>query len=168
MRCRVACVLARPAGAKAHWPIHRDAPPFVEQSTEQEILTTGIKVCAAGTARSTGAARWGRAWGWRVRLQRQAAAEDGGQSPSTSSALPPLHYCSRCPSQGPEPLCSSFRPPSAQVVDLLAPYQKGGKIGLFGGAGVGKTVLIMELINNVAKAHGQCLGGGRQGLERRG
>lgn len=41
-----------------------------------------------------------------------------------------------------------------QVVDLLAPYAKGGKIGLFGGAGVGKTVLIMELINNVAKAHG--------------
>ncbi|MEY4463965.1 MAG: synthase beta chain [Pseudomonadota bacterium] len=41
-----------------------------------------------------------------------------------------------------------------KVVDLLAPYTKGGKIGLFGGAGVGKTVLIMELINNVAKAHG--------------
>jgi F-type H+-transporting ATPase subunit beta len=40
-------------------------------------------------------------------------------------------------------------------VDLLAPYQRGGKIGLFGGAGVGKTVLIMELINNVAKAHGE-------------
>merc|ERR1712142_722464 len=40
------------------------------------------------------------------------------------------------------------------VVDLLAPYAKGGKIGLFGGAGVGKTVLIMDLINNVAKAHG--------------
>ena len=40
------------------------------------------------------------------------------------------------------------------MVDLLAPYVKGGKIGLFGGAGVGKTVLIMELINNVAKAHG--------------
>ena len=39
-------------------------------------------------------------------------------------------------------------------MDLLAPYVKGGKIGLFGGAGVGKTVLIMELINNVAKAHG--------------
>ena len=38
-----------------------------------------------------------------------------------------------------------------KVVDLLAPYSKGGKIGLFGGAGVGKTVLIMELINNVAK-----------------
>lgn len=65
------------------WSIHREAPPFTEQSTEQEILVTGIK-----------------------------------------------------------------------VVDLLAPYQRGGKIGLFGGAGVGKTVLIMELINNVAKAHG--------------
>ncbi|CAL5370842.1 unnamed protein product [Camellia sinensis] len=64
-------------------PIHREAPAFVEQSTEQQILATGIK-----------------------------------------------------------------------VVDLLAPYQRGGKIGLFGGAGVGKTVLIMELINNVAKAHG--------------
>ncbi|KAI8471246.1 MAG: ATP synthase beta chain mitochondrial precursor [Monoraphidium minutum] len=65
------------------WSIHREAPEFVEQSTDQEILVTGIK-----------------------------------------------------------------------VVDLLAPYQRGGKIGLFGGAGVGKTVLIMELINNVAKAHG--------------
>eukprot|EP00803_Ostreobium_quekettii_P007276 evm.model.scf_1979.2 EVM.evm.TU.scf_1979.2 scf_1979:9618-15024(-) len=48
-----------------------------------------------------------------------------------------------------EPLVTGIK-----VVDLLAPYQKGGKIGLFGGAGVGKTVLIMELINNVAKAHG--------------
>ncbi|MBX6367934.1 MAG: F0F1 ATP synthase subunit beta [Rhodospirillales bacterium] len=64
-------------------PIHKPAPEFVDQSTEAEILVTGIK-----------------------------------------------------------------------VVDLLAPYAKGGKIGLFGGAGVGKTVLIMELINNVAKAHG--------------
>jgi len=43
---------------------------------------------------------------------------------------------------------------SSQVVDLLAPYQRGGKIGLFGGAGVGKTVFIMELINNIAKGHG--------------
>ena len=41
-----------------------------------------------------------------------------------------------------------------KVVDLICPYAKGGKIGLFGGAGVGKTVLIMELINNVAKQHG--------------
>ena len=68
---------------KERWPIHRPAPPFTEQSTETEILVTGIK-----------------------------------------------------------------------VVDLLAPYAKGGKIGLFGGAGVGKTVIIMELINNIAKAHG--------------
>ena len=72
-----------PVKAKTHYPIHRAAPEYVEQSTESEILVTGIK-----------------------------------------------------------------------VVDLLAPYAKGGKIGLFGGAGVGKTVLIMELINNVAKAHG--------------
>jgi F-type H+/Na+-transporting ATPase subunit beta len=72
-----------PVNAKATAPIHAPAPEFVDQSTEQEILITGIK-----------------------------------------------------------------------VVDLLAPYAKGGKIGLFGGAGVGKTVLIMELINNIAKAHG--------------
>jgi len=74
---------AGPVDSKVTLPIHREAPEFAEQSTEKEILTTGIK-----------------------------------------------------------------------VVDLLAPYQKGGKIGLFGGAGVGKTVLIMELINNVAKGHG--------------
>ncbi len=64
-------------------PIHAEAPLFVDQSTETEILVTGIK-----------------------------------------------------------------------VIDLLAPYAKGGKIGLFGGAGVGKTVLIQELINNIAKGHG--------------
>jgi F-type H+-transporting ATPase subunit beta len=74
---------AGPVTAAARRPIHADAPPYTEQSTEAEILVTGIK-----------------------------------------------------------------------VVDLLAPYAKGGKIGLFGGAGVGKTVLIQELINNVAKAHG--------------
>ncbi|GEP59622.1 F0F1 ATP synthase subunit beta [Reyranella soli] len=72
-----------PVNNKQTLPIHRSAPAFVEQSTEAEILVTGIK-----------------------------------------------------------------------VIDLLAPYAKGGKIGLFGGAGVGKTVTIMELINNVAKAHG--------------
>ncbi len=52
------------------------------------------------------------------------------------------------------PPADSRAPVLFQVVDLLAPYQRGGKIGLFGGAGVGKTVLIMELINNVAKGHG--------------
>ena len=74
---------AGPLKTKTLRAIHQQAPEFVEQSTEAEILVTGIK-----------------------------------------------------------------------VVDLLAPYAKGGKIGLFGGAGVGKTVIIMELINNVAKAHG--------------
>ena len=73
----------KPIKSKMAYPIHRPAPAYVDQSTEAEILVTGIK-----------------------------------------------------------------------VVDLLAPYAKGGKIGLFGGAGVGKTVIIMELINNIAKAHG--------------
>ncbi len=72
-----------PVVADKRMPIHRPAPPFIDQSTQVEIFETGIK-----------------------------------------------------------------------VIDLLAPYRKGGKIGLFGGAGVGKTVIIMELINNVAKAHG--------------
>ncbi|MGB0749812.1 MAG: F0F1 ATP synthase subunit beta [Magnetospiraceae bacterium] len=72
-----------PVTTKMVSPIHKEAPLFVDQSTETEILETGIK-----------------------------------------------------------------------VVDLLEPYPKGGKIGLFGGAGVGKTVLIMELINNIAKGHG--------------
>ncbi|MEJ2378408.1 MAG: F0F1 ATP synthase subunit beta, partial [Pseudolabrys sp.] len=74
---------AGPVKTKDKRAIHQPAPEYIEQSTEAEILVTGIK-----------------------------------------------------------------------VVDLLAPYAKGGKIGLFGGAGVGKTVLIMELINNVARAHG--------------
>src|SRR5690348_12171179 len=74
---------AGPIGTSQRRPIHQNAPAYTEQSTEAEILITGIK-----------------------------------------------------------------------VVDLLAPYAKGGKIGLFGGAGVGKTVIIMELINNIAKAHG--------------
>ena len=74
---------AGPVSAAERRPIHAEAPAFVEQSTEAEVLVTGIK-----------------------------------------------------------------------VIDLLAPYARGGKIGLFGGAGVGKTVLIQELINNVAKKHG--------------
>src|SRR5476651_474075 len=74
---------AGPIKSEGNRAIHQPAPAYTEQSTESEILVTGIK-----------------------------------------------------------------------VVDLLAPYAKGGKIGLFGGAGVGKTVLIQELINNVAKAHG--------------
>src|ERR1700674_5297751 len=72
-----------PVNAKVHMPIHRQAPPFDEQSTSEEMFETGIK-----------------------------------------------------------------------VIDLIQPFLKGGKIGLFGGAGVGKTVLIQELINNVAQKHG--------------
>lgn len=90
-------------------PIHREAPAFVEQATEQQILVTGIKV-------------------------RQLFLH------LLIVKVPRVQKFYDC--------CAS------QVVDLLAPYQRGGKIGLFGGAGVGKTVLIMELINNVAKAHG--------------
>ncbi|MBF6560428.1 MAG: F0F1 ATP synthase subunit beta [Candidatus Binataceae bacterium] len=74
---------AGPIAATLTMPIHREAPPFADQSTEVEILETGIK-----------------------------------------------------------------------VIDLICPYSRGGKIGLFGGAGVGKTVTILELINNVAKQHG--------------
>jgi putative ribosome biogenesis GTPase RsgA len=50
-----------------------------------------------------------------------------------------------------------------KVIDLLEPYLRGGKIGLFGGAGVGKTVIIMELINNIAMKHGGVLGVRRRG-----
>src|SRR5690606_41543736 len=53
-----------------------------------------------------------------------------------------------------QPTEASILVTGIKVIDLLAPYAKGGKIGLFGGAGVGKTVLIQELINTIAKAHG--------------
>jgi F-type H+-transporting ATPase subunit beta len=62
---------------------------------------------------------------------------------------PPRGPLLRGPGDGAEILVTGIK-----VIDLLAPYLKGGKIGLFGGAGVGKTVLIQELINNIAKAHG--------------
>lgn len=114
------------ADTKHHLAIHREAPPFVDQSTEQEILVTGIKVsCTHCTCCFHAmACRLTKEMGrmeWTAQVQQRIA-----------------HNCGA----------------SLQVVDLLAPYQRGGKIGLFGGAGVGKTVLIMELINNVAKAHG--------------
>ena len=118
-------------------PIHREAPAFVEQATEQQILVTGIKVTDIYIVL------------FRIVVDAQVLIffihfkQDGccfhvlQQSKLDSSIWN---------------LCSLIS--SLQVVDLLAPYQRGGKIGLFGGAGVGKTVLIMELINNVAKAHG--------------
>src|SRR3989441_1554479 len=64
----------------------------------------------------------------------------------------PLHQ--ETPLDSEQPTEAEILVTGIKVVDLLAPYAKGGKIGLFGGAGVGKTVIIMELINNVAKAHG--------------
>ena len=112
------------ADAKHHWPIHREAPPFVEQSTEQEVLVTGIKVCPV---LSCDLAPW-QGVAYKLWLCHDYASRERRHI----SFVQVLH----------------------QVVDLLAPYQRGGKIGLFGGAGVGKTVLIMELINNVAKGHG--------------
>src|SRR5437764_10361546 len=70
----------------------------------------------------------------------------------TGAPLRPIH--APAPSYAEQATEEQMLETGIKVVDLLAPYAKGGKIGLFGGAGVGKTVLIMELINNVAKAHG--------------
>ena len=72
--------------------------------------------------------------------------------PVKSSGLRSIHQ--PAPSYAEQATDAQILETGIKVVDLLAPYAKGGKIGLFGGAGVGKTVLIMELINNVAKAHG--------------
>jgi F-type H+-transporting ATPase subunit beta len=72
--------------------------------------------------------------------------------PVPSEGLRPIH--AMAPTYAEQSSEAQILETGIKVVDLLAPYAKGGKIGLFGGAGVGKTVLIMELINNVAKAHG--------------
>ncbi len=119
------------ADAKHHWAIHREAPPFVEQSTAQEILVTGIKVLS--WSQQLGHLRWSC-----IHALSASPSSMGGINAGMSLCVSTLTQISR----------------TLQVVDLLAPYQRGGKIGLFGGAGVGKTVLIMELINNVAKGHG--------------
>jgi F-type H+-transporting ATPase subunit beta len=74
--------------------------------------------------------------------------DEGARSRPMKSAHPPARARLREQSTEAEILVTGIK-----VVDLLAPYAKGGKIGLFGGAGVGKTVLIMELINNIAKVH---------------
>ena len=112
------------ADTKMTLGIHREAPPFVEQSTAQEILVTGIKARAFPPS-------------------TMGPPPSGAAGHEQGSAVLPEQQVTH-----------TGRGAAAQVVDLLAPYQRGGKIGLFGGAGVGKTVLIMELINNVAKAHG--------------
>jgi F-type H+-transporting ATPase subunit beta len=72
--------------------------------------------------------------------------------PVVSSGIRAIHQ--PAPSYAEQATEAQILETGIKVVDLLAPYAKGGKIGLFGGAGVGKTVLIQELINNVAKAHG--------------
>jgi F-type H+/Na+-transporting ATPase subunit beta len=74
------------------------------------------------------------------------------RGPVTTKKSSPIHR--EAPSFAEQATESEILVTGIKVVDLLAPYLKGGKVGLFGGAGVGKTVLIMELINNVAKAHG--------------
>jgi F-type H+-transporting ATPase subunit beta len=78
------------------------------------------------------------------------AVDEAG--PIESSARRAIHQ--PAPSYAEQATEAQILETGIKVVDLLAPYAKGGKIGLFGGAGVGKTVLIMELINNIAKAHG--------------
>jgi len=75
-----------------------------------------------------------------------------GRGPFQTDKSRPIH--AEAPAYIDQSTSSDILVTGIKVVDLLAPYAKGGKIGLFGGAGVGKTVLIMELINNVAKAHG--------------
>jgi len=75
-----------------------------------------------------------------------------GRGPFKTDKSLPIH--AEAPAYVDQSTSSDILVTGIKVVDLLAPYAKGGKIGLFGGAGVGKTVLIMELINNVAKAHG--------------
>lgn len=74
------------------------------------------------------------------------------RGPINAEQTRPIH--AEAPSFAEQSTHSEILVTGIKVIDLLAPYAKGGKIGLFGGAGVGKTVLIMELINNVAKAHG--------------
>ncbi len=79
-------------------------------------------------------------------------AIDDGEQVSASNERWPIHR--PAPSYEEQESATEILETGIKVVDLICPYAKGGKIGLFGGAGVGKTVLIMELINNVAKAHG--------------
>ncbi|MBQ1190094.1 MAG: F0F1 ATP synthase subunit beta, partial [Lachnospiraceae bacterium] len=77
---------------------------------------------------------------------------DGKEQVNAETERWPIHR--PAPSYEEQESATEILETGIKVVDLICPYAKGGKIGLFGGAGVGKTVLIMELINNVAKAHG--------------
>ena len=107
----------------------------------QEVIDTGDADHGAGRRRD---ARPHHERHRRAGRRGRPGQDERAAAPSTSRRRP-------TPTSPPKP---QILVTGIKVVDLLAPYAKGGKIGLFGGAGVGKTVLIMELINNVAKAHG--------------
>lgn len=108
----------------------------MDQGVEQEILTTGIKARRrAGQGAEEGRVAGGCPWQQNARASGPSGACQGTCSTSQTASA---DACPALTSHPPPPAC-------LQVVDLLAPYQKGGKIGLFGGAGVGKTVLIMEV-----------------------
>ena len=77
---------------------------------------------------------------------------DGLEDLKDDMKVSPIHK--KAPSYNEQNIDNEILETGIKVIDLLCPYPKGGKIGLFGGAGVGKTVLIQELINNVAKGHG--------------
>jgi len=156
-----------PIEGEETWSIHRDAPPFTEQSTEQDILVTGIKVrllffTLAGRDRPGNPTSTGRQERAQQRPENRAPKTNprDGTPPGNPAAEKNTHPKTlprfpNSPNHTPQSHPNNNNNNNTQqVVDLLAPYQRGGKIGLFGGAGVGKTVLIMELINNVAKAHG--------------
>ena len=113
-----------------------------------EGLARGQEVRDTGAAdRGAGRRRHARAHHERHRR----AGRRGGPGPGARRRAPST---SRRPTYAEQSTEAQILVTGIKVVDLLAPYAKGGKIGLFGGAGVGKTVLIMELINNIAKAHG--------------
>ena len=111
--------------------------------------------CAARKCIDTGAADRGagRRRDARPHHERHRRAGRRSRPDQDHGRRAPIHQPTRRPSSTSRPK-REILVTGIKVVDLLAPYAKGGKIGLFGGAGVGKTVLIMELINNIAKAHG--------------
>ena len=151
-----------PVAATQYDPIHKEAPIFTEQSVEQQVrlpLPLASPRLPPPLVSPSPAANV-------LASAPLSSRPIGGARPATS----PLSF-PRIPAPRPPLWSSPFGlrlitppvPPRAprqvlstgiKVIDLIEPYPKGGKIGLFGGAGVGKTVVIMELINNIAKAHG--------------
>jgi len=109
-------------------------------------LRRGIKVTDTGQAISVPVGK-----GTLGRIMNVTGDPIDERGPINTKKFAPIH--NPAPTLEEQATESEMLVTGIKVVDLLAPYVKGGKIGLFGGAGVGKTVLIMELINNVAKAH---------------